>query len=46
MAVTLGNLCGSLTVPIGCVQCSLSAWTLQEQAGHTLESILGSKVEE
>lgn len=46
MAVTLGNLGGSLSVAIGCVQRSLSTWTLQEQAGDTFESILGSKVEE
>lgn len=46
MAVNLGNLRGSLTAPIGRVQRSLDAWTLQEQAGHTLESMLGSEVEE
>lgn len=46
MAVTLGNLIGSLSVAIGCVQCSLSTWTLQEQAGDAPESIPGSKVEE
>lgn len=46
MTVTLGNLSGSLSMAIGCVQRSLSAWTLQEQAGDALESILGSKVKE
>lgn len=46
MAVTLGNLNGSLSMAIGCVQCSLSTWTLQEQAGDALKSIPGSKVEE
>lgn len=46
VAVTLGNLSGSVSVTIGCVQRSLSTWTLQEQAGDTFESKLGSKVEE
>lgn len=46
VSVTLGNLSGSLSVAIGCVQRSLSTWTLQEQARDTLESILGSEVEQ
>lgn len=46
MALTLCDLGGRLSVPIGCVQRSLNTWTLQQEAGDAPESILGSKVEE
>jgi len=46
MAVTPGNLGGSLSVAIGCAQGSFSTRTLQKQAGEISESVPGSKVEE
>lgn len=46
VAVTLCNLGGRVSVAIGRVQSLLSTWTLQEQAGDTFESKLGSEVEE
>lgn len=46
VAVTLGDVGGSLAVAVGGAQRSLSTWTLQQQAGDARESILGSEVEE